>query len=148
MSTTAAVLVRSVVLVVAAPLAGYLFGRVTGGQDANIGAGLFAFAVVIVIAGGWGFLDGRRAGSVGGPMRVWVAVGVVVVLALWVLAVFRRDPADEPLGPEVVIPMGLFFLTLVLAPALVGIALGSAMGGSAMGGSATGDQPPAEDAPA
>lgn len=128
----AAVLVRAVVLVTAIPLSGWAFAAATGGADANIGAGLFAFTVAVVISGVWGFLDGRRSHASGPIFVRWVVVAVLVVLGLLVLSVLRDGTEGTPVAESV--SLALFFLGLVAVPALVGVALGAALRPGPRGG--------------
>lgn len=120
-----AILIRVVVLVVAIPLSGWVFAAATGGPDANIGAGLFAFAVAIVVAGIWGLVDGRRARSPGPLLLRWVLVAVLAVLAPMVLSVVRNSTEGVTVAESAF--LALFFLGLIAAPALVGVAIGSAL---------------------
>lgn len=97
-------------------------------EDADIGAGLIYFALLLTVSGIWGLWDGNHArtlppvfvrwaliaGVVGlsGPLRIWVEEGRdfgVLWSDLWNLTPFLAG--------------------LVLAPAAVGIAIGYAFSG-------------------
>lgn len=120
----AAVLIRAIVLVVVIPLVGWVVGATTGGHDANIGAGLLAFAAAIAVSGIWGFLDGRQAGSLGGMLLRWALVAVLAVLGLIAYSVIRNAGGGVPTASS--IDLAFFFLGLIAVPAFIGVAIGHA----------------------
>lgn len=95
----------------------------TGG--ANIGAGLLAFALIIVISGLWGFYDGRRRGF-GRLALIWVPTAVLTAVGMSLLFqsslhidvdVFLSDLRDS----------GGFLILVVLLPAVLSGGLGALM---------------------
>ncbi len=88
MSPVVAIIVRILGLAAAAWLA---FWAANLGHDedggANIGAGLLAFAAVVLVSLVWSFVDGRRSGRAGSILGRWAVVGVVV----GVLAAFQAQ---------------------------------------------------------
>lgn len=122
MRTIGAVLVRAVLIAVAMPLSGWIFAMLTGGADANIGAGLFAFAVGAFIGFLWALRDGSRMPL--GPVAVrWVLVSVLGAFGFWVFGAVR-EPEAALSDLAFVAPM---IASFVLIPAIVGLALGSTM---------------------
>lgn len=122
MRTVGAVLVRAAVIAVAMPLSGWLFALLTGGEDANIGAGLFAFAVGALIGLLWALRDGSRLAFIPVVVR-WVLVSVLGALGFWAFGAIR-EPEAAMSDLAMVTP---FIATVVLVPALVGAALGATM---------------------
>lgn len=106
----------------------YLF---PGEQDANIGAGLLAFALVALVCGLWGIVDGRARGAATAT-AIWAVVAVVFgVLWLVGLALVESDDSmtvSERLQVDAFLMV--FMGSLVLAPALIGVAIGRALGGA------------------
>ena len=120
MRTIGAVLLRAAVIAVAMPLCGWLFAMVTGGPDANIGAGLFAFAVGALIGFLWALRDGSRMAF--GPVAVrWVLVSVLGALGFWVFGAVR-EPEAALSDLTMVAPT---IASFVLVPAIAGVALGA-----------------------
>lgn len=118
-----AIPLRAVVLACAMLLSGWLFALATGGPDANIGAGLFAFTVVAVLATGWAFRDGR-AGAAFGPLALrWAFVALLVAVG-GSLAGIVQEP-DSGAGLSDLALLATFILALVLVPALLGVGVGS-----------------------
>jgi len=96
--------------------------------DANIGAGLLAFAIVIVISLIWSVVDGRRAGLAPTAVR-WAIVAVVLSIG-WVLLLVVVEGDDSMTTREAVgAAFGLvpFTIVLVLVPSLVGAAIGQSL---------------------
>jgi hypothetical protein len=93
--------------------------------DANIGAGLIAFGVVVVISFGWAYVDGRRRGA--SPTVVtWAFVAAAFGL-MWLLGLALVEADDSlGLGERLLLdfPMVVFTAGLVFLPAGVGAALG------------------------
>jgi hypothetical protein len=124
-------LVRAVMrlAVMGAVLAGYyaalplLFPDDGGG--ANIGAGLLSFGVVVLVAFGWAYVDGRRRGAA--PTTVTWAIVAVAFGILWLLglAVVEADDSmsiAERLRLDAF--LAVFTAGLVFLPAGVGAAIG------------------------
>lgn len=95
------------------------------GGDANIGAGLIAFGVVVVVSFGWAFVDGRRRGA-SPTVATWAVVAVAFGL-LWLLGLALVE-ADDSLGLverlRLDAAMVVFTAGLVFLPAGLGAALG------------------------
>ncbi len=96
--------------------------------DANIGAGLLAFAAVIVLSGAWSLLDGYRRGF-GWTLRTWALAAILPALGLWLgLAITEADASTsvtDILWADVgLVPMIYAFS---LTGALVGAGLGEAV---------------------
>lgn len=94
--------------------------------DANIGAGLIAFGVVVLVSFGWAFADGRRRGTA--PTVVVWAVVAIGFGALWLLGIATiATDASMTLGER--LRLDAFFVVftagLVFVPAAVGAALGA-----------------------
>jgi hypothetical protein len=134
-ATLVRVLVRLAVM--GAVLAGYyaalpvLFPDDGGG--ANIGAGLIAFGVVVLVSFGWAYVDGRRRGAAS-TTATWAIVAVAFGL-LWLLglAVVEADDSmsiAERLRLDAF--LAVFTAGLVFLPAGVGAAIG-------------GSRPPSDD---
>ena len=126
MSHLLAVLLR--VAVLAAVVTAYMtlvVPSMSQPRDANIGAGLIAFGVVIVVTVAWSFVDGRRAGLAPTAIR-WASVAVVLSLG-WVVLLAVGD-GDTSLGSREAVGAALalipFTVGLVLVPSLVGAAIG------------------------
>ena len=126
MSTAVAVLVRLTVIALA--LGAYYLAipaLFPDSRDANIGAGLIAFAGLVLVSLGWAFADGRRRGAA--PTAViWVAVATAFGV-LWLLAMTVLDP-DDGIGLVQRLRLdastAVFTAGLVLVPAGVGAAIG------------------------
>jgi hypothetical protein len=118
-------LLRGAVLV--ASLATY-FGvlRLLGDSagDPNIGAGLLAFVLIVMVAGGWGFLDGRRL-PLGRVVRIWAAAGTAVGLVQVGLVAWNDGEWDGSVIAADLLVLFPFMVGLVLVPAVVGAAVGS-----------------------
>jgi hypothetical protein len=126
MSSILSILVRLVCL--AALVAAYLtfvvplLGRE---GDANIGAGLIGFVLVVVAAFVWAFLDARREPR--RPTLAWWAVVAGLLGAGWVVLMAYQE-ADEStsVGELIAADAGLavFVAGLVLVPAGIGTGIG------------------------
>ena len=96
-----------------------------GGSGANIGAGLIAFGVVVLVSFGWGFVDGRQRGA--SPTVVtWAVVASAFGLA-WLLGLALVEADDSmSLAERLMLdsPIAVFTAGLVLVPAGLGAALG------------------------
>lgn len=93
-------------------------------EGANIGAGLIAFAVLVVVSAVWGFFDGRRRRDLRSVLLVWLAVAAVVGLAV-VLTRLVIEPGG--LSPVLLLD-AVFSLAMVAAIVLVPAAVGGAIG--------------------
>ena len=99
-----------------------------GEQDANIGAGLLAFALVAVVSGAWGLVDGR---SQRGARATAIWAGVAVVFGLLWLVGLALVESDDSMSLFERLQVDAFLMVfmgaLVLAPALAGVAVGRAL---------------------
>lgn len=101
-----------------------------GDAGAAIGAGLLAFALLVVVSGVWAFVDGSRR-RFADVAVIWVATGVVVALGWAVGLAITEADASMSAWELFVHDLGLlpFTIGLVVAPAVVGGALGQATAG-------------------
>lgn len=124
-----AILVRAVVIGLAMPLAGWLFDVVTTGPDsagANIGAGLFAFAVGALLSAVWSFIDARRSSiGLGTLVLRWLAVAVLAALILWVVPVVLGR--QEGLVADDLATVVPFLVADLFIPAVIGAVIGSSL---------------------
>lgn len=98
--------------------------------DPNIGAGLIAFAMVIVVSFGWSLVDGRGDGFSPTTVR-WAIVAVIFSLG-WVVLLVVAESDDALTTSEAVgafVGLVPFTVGLVLAPGLVGAAIGRSLRG-------------------
>lgn len=103
----------------------------TGQDDANIGAGLIVFAILVAMSFGWALVDGYREKTpMGGLLARWgvvaVVVPVLITVALW--AVNRTAP-DWSGRPEMFV-LWLLLAAMSFVPAVIGVALGNASRGA------------------
>ena len=130
MSTLLAALVR--VVVMGASLAAYYVALPTlfpdDGGGANIGAGLIAFGALVLISFGWATYDGRVRSFLPAA-AIWAIVAAVVSVG-WLVAL-AVDGADSSISVAELIRNDLaslpFTAGLILAPAVVGVAIGHAL---------------------
>jgi hypothetical protein len=124
MSTVVAVLVRLTVIALA--LGAYYLAipaLFPDSTDANIGAGLIAFAGLVLVSLGWAFADARARGAA--PTLVtWAAVAIAFGV-LWLLAMTVLDPDD---GIGLFERLRLDASTAVFTAVLAGV--GAAIGGT------------------
>ena len=96
-----------------------------GSNDANIGAGLLAFAGIVVVSLGWAFADARRRGT-SSTVATWAIVGVTFGV-LWLVGLATLE-ADDSLTLVDRLRLDAFLAVftagLVLVPAALGAALG------------------------
>lgn len=129
MSTVVAVLVRLTVIALA--LGAYYLAipaLFADSPDANIGAGLIAFAGLVLVSLGWAFADARGRG-VAPTVATWAAVAIAFGV-LWLLALTVLDPDDGiSLVERLRLDASTAVLTagLVLVPAGVGAAIGGTL---------------------
>lgn len=129
MSIVVAVLVR--VVAMGAALAGYyaaipyLFPDDGGG--ANIGAGLIAFGAMVLISFGWAFVDGTARG-ISPTIATWAIVAAIVSSGWLVARAVSEADASTSATEIITHDLGTlpFTLGLVLVPAAVGAAIGTA----------------------
>jgi Kef-type K+ transport system membrane component KefB len=99
-----------------------------GSNDANIGAGLIAFGLVVLVSFGWALVDARRRGAAP-TMSGWAVVGAacgrVWLRGLALLEAAVRMSIAERLRVDAF--LAVFTAGLVFVPA----GLGAAIGGSA-----------------
>ncbi|NHA67172.1 hypothetical protein [Phycicoccus flavus] len=124
------VLLRVVVVVLLAAAVGFGLSALSdpsGGAD--IGAGVLAFALVVLVSFVWSLLDGRRAG-LGRVLLRWLLVAVLVGAFL---AAFPQIGSDTSFDLQVYLgdlpESGPFGAALVFVPALVGALIGRLIGG-------------------
>lgn len=96
--------------------------------DANIGAGLLAFAAVVVLSGAWSLRDGYRHGF-GWTLRTWALAAILPAVGLWLgLAITEADAGtsvtDLLRADVALVPMLYAF---VITGAVVGAGLGEAV---------------------
>jgi hypothetical protein len=97
------------------------------GGGANIGAGLIVFALIVLVAFLWGFVDGRRI-PIGILAGVWLAVGATLGLADPFLIAMSDGELDWSVVRSDLVTFVPFDLVLVGVPAIIGGALGLAAG--------------------
>lgn len=99
-------------------------------EDANIGAGLIYFGLLIAVAGLWGLWDGHHAGALPPVFVRWAVVAVVVGLA-FPIRIWTKEGHDFDVLWSDLAMLTPFVAGLVLVPAAVGIAIGQAVGSRA-----------------
>ena len=127
MSILVSIVIRTLTL--AAAVAAYFFvaQRVWSTKgDANIGAGLLAFALVIVVSFVWSARDGHRHGA-GRAIGMWLAVAAVTPLVLLGLLAASEPLTREQLLADAAV-LGPTIFGLVAGPGVLGAALGQTMG--------------------
>ena len=126
MSTLLAVLVRLVALGVG--LGVYYAALPLLFPDDALGAGLIAFAALVLISFVWSLVDGRARG-LGAALVIWVVVAAVFSIGWWIaLAVSGADDSMTVVELLKADAFSLFFTGgLIAVPALVGAAIGGAL---------------------
>ena len=126
MNTIRAVLVRLAVL--GAGLAIYYAAMPILFPDDALGAGLIAFAALIVISFVWSLVDGRARGF-GAASVIWAVVAAVFSIGWWIaLAVSGADDSMTVVELLRADAFSLFFTGgLIAVPALAGAAIGSVL---------------------
>ena len=93
-------------------------------EDANIGAGLIYFALLLTASGIWGLWDGYHAKALAPVFVRWALIAVVVGLSgpfrIWI-----EEGQDFGVLWSDLWNLTPFLAGLVLAPAAVGIAIGA-----------------------
>jgi cytochrome bd-type quinol oxidase subunit 2 len=97
--------------------------------DANIGAGLLLFGLLVVVVAVWAFVDGVRAAGYAQALLPWVVVAAAVGVALPVAVAVTEDLDRDTLVKDLAgtIP---FMMVVVLVPAAIAVAVGRARGAS------------------
>lgn len=126
MSILRAVLVRLVALGVG--LGVYYAAMPILFPDDALGAGLIAFAALILISFVWSLTDGRARGF-GAALIIWVVVAAIFSIGWWIaLAVSGADDSMTVVELLRADAFSLFFTGgLVAVPAVVGSAIGHAV---------------------
>lgn len=98
------------------------------GGGANIGAGLIAFGALVLISFGWAFVDGRVRGT-SPTLIVWTIVAAALSVGWLVARAVAESDAGTSAMEIVTHDLGTvpFTIGLVLAPAAVGVLVGSAL---------------------
>ena len=99
-----------------------------GSTDANIGAGLIAFGVVVLVSFGWALVDARRRGAAP-TMLVWAVVAAAFGL-LWLLGLALLE-ADDSMSIAERLRVDAFLAVFTAGLVFVPAGLGAAIGGSA-----------------
>ena len=122
MSTAGAVVVR--VAVLGAGL--FLVTRLPLASEDGLGAGLLAFAGLVVASGAWALVDGVRHGA-RTALLWWALVAVALALGWWVVFGATQLDSSRSFTELLVSDAGFipFVIVLVLVPAAAGAALGS-----------------------
>lgn len=97
-------------------------------EDANIGAGLIYFALLLTVAGIWGLWDGHHAATLPPVFVRWALIAGVVGLSGPVRIWFEEGRDVDVLWSDLW-NLTPFLAGLVLAPAAVGIGIGYALNG-------------------
>ncbi|KGN37681.1 hypothetical protein [Knoellia subterranea] len=121
------IIVRTIGISVVAVLGHVALVLAGGGADANIGAGLIVFGVLVVGSFVWALVDGLRERRGLGRLGVrWaavaVAVPVVITLVLW--GVNRAAPDWS--GTSEMFVLWAMLAGMSFVPAIVGAAIGCA----------------------
>ena len=125
MRTVLHVLVRAVVVGVSSWLSGWLVATLSGGTDANIGAGLISFAVTMVLSFAWAAMDARRRGLTP-VLFVWLPVAVLVGLATPFEIALGDGGFDWDVIASDLAMVSPFTAALVAVPAILGAVVGAA----------------------
>lgn len=97
-------------------------------EDANIGAGLVYFALLLTVSGVWGLWDGHHAKALPPVFVRWALIAVVVGLSGPVRIWFEEGQDFGVLRSDLW-NLTPFLAGLVLAPAAVGIGIGYVLNG-------------------
>jgi hypothetical protein len=98
-------------------------------EDANIGAGLVYFALLLTVSGAWGLWDGHHAKALPPVFVRWALIAGVVGLS-GPFRIWFEEGRDFGVLRSDLWNLTPFLAGLVLAPAAVGIAIGYALYGS------------------
>jgi len=90
--------------------------------DANIGAGLAAFALLVVVSALGGFVEGSRLG-LAAAVALWTVPAVLVAVATAYRLASEGHTFDTSLFLTELPGTGLFLAVLTLVPATVGAAV-------------------------
>ncbi len=94
-------------------------------EDANIGAGLIYFALLLVVSALWGLWDGYHSTVLPPVFIRWALVAIVIGLA-FPIRIWSEEGLDFDVLWSDLANLAPFVAGLVLAPAAVGIAIGYA----------------------
>ncbi|MFI5623733.1 hypothetical protein ACIA03_09720 [Nocardioides sp. NPDC051685] len=95
-------------------------------EDADIGAGLIYFALLLTVSGIWGLWDGYHAKALPPVFVRWAVVAVVIGLS-GPFRIWFEEGRDFGVLRSDLWNLTPFLAGLVLAPAAVGIAVGYAL---------------------
>ncbi len=123
LKTVLAALIRGTVLFALMQAFIEIWTRAFPTEDADIGAGLMAFALVIGAAAVWGFFDGRQH-SVLRLIGTWGGAGAVVTVGLAVVLAFEGAGFDSSVLWSDLASGLPFFVPMVAVPATIGGLLG------------------------
>ncbi len=128
MTLLRSIAVRTIALVLAVAVYAVIGTQVWDERgDANIGAGLIGFALVLAISFGWALADAMRLGA-GYAVGAWLGVAVAAVLVVLALVLLPGD-GSMTTSERLVDTLGLAPMVagLVAGPALVAAAVGGAL---------------------
>lgn len=97
-------------------------------EDADIGAGLIYFALLLAVSAAWGLWDGFRAVTLPPVFVRWAVVAVVIGL-VFPFRIWAEEGRDFEVLRSDLAYLTPFVAGLVLVPAAVGIAIGHAVSG-------------------
>ena len=95
---------------------------------ANIGVGLLLFALLTLVAGAWGAVDGARQ-AYDRVVITWVAVALLMAVLVPLFTYLRESGSAWRVLLVDLAQLGPFIAVLITVPALVGALLGRAVGG-------------------
>lgn len=96
-------------------------------EDANIGAGLILFGLLLTVSGLWGLWDGYHAKLLPPVFVRWAVIAAVVGLSGPIQIWFEEGGGDFGVLWSDLLHLTPFLAGLVLAPAAAGIAIGYAI---------------------
>lgn len=95
-------------------------------EDADIGAGLIYFGLLIAVSGLWGLWDGSHARSLPPVFVRWAVIAVAVGLS-GPIRIWAEEGRDLGVLWSDLANLSPFLAALVLAPAAAGIGIGYAL---------------------
>ncbi|MEU0314853.1 hypothetical protein [Nocardioides sp. NPDC006273] len=96
-------------------------------EDANIGAGLLYFGLLLVVSALWGLWDGHHSETLPPVFVRWTVVAIVTGL-VFPIRIWSVEGLDFDVLWSDLANLSPFVAGLVLAPAAVGIAVGYVLG--------------------